>query len=115
MMVAGHTIHPASYQGVAAMPKYVVLVNWTDQGIKDVKDTVQRAEQVSQLVQKHGGQMETLLWTQGRYDLVGFIDLPDDETFAAVGLQIGMVGAVRTESLRAFTADEMSSLLQRLT
>jgi uncharacterized protein with GYD domain len=96
------------------MPKYVVLVNWTDQGIKAVKDTVQRAEQVGQLVQKHGGQME-LFWTQGRYDLVGIMDLPDDETFAAVSLQIGMIGAVRTESLRAFTADEMSAVLQRLT
>jgi uncharacterized protein with GYD domain len=96
------------------MPKYVVLVNWTDQGIKAVKDTVQRAEQVGQLVQKNGGQME-LFWTQGRYDLVGIMDLPDDETFAAVSLQIGMIGAVRTESLRAFTADEMSAVLQRLT
>jgi uncharacterized protein with GYD domain len=70
---------------------------------------------VSQLIQKHGGQMDVLLWTQGRYDLVGIMDLPDDETFAAVGLQVSMMGAVRTESLRAFTADEMSGLLQRLT
>lgn len=96
------------------MPKYVVLVNWTDQGVKGVNETVQRAEQVGQLAQKLGGRMDLLLWTQGRYDLVAVMDMPDDEAFAAVGLQVGMMGAVRTESLRAFTADEMSSILQRL-
>jgi uncharacterized protein with GYD domain len=96
------------------MPKYVVLVNWTDQGLKSVRETVQRAEDVRQLTERFGGTMEQLLWTQGRYDLVGIVDMPDDETFAALGLQIGVMGAVRTESLRAFTADEMSGIIERL-
>lgn len=96
------------------MPKYVVLVNWTDQGMKNVRETVQRAEGVRQLTEQFGGTMDILLWTQGRHDLVAIIDMPDDESFAALGLQIGMAGAVRTESLRAFTADEMNNILERI-
>lgn len=96
------------------MPKYIVLVNWTDQGIRDVKETTRRADSVRQLIERFGGTMDILLWTQGRYDLVGVMDLPDDETFAAVGLQVGLMGAVRTESLRAFTSDEMTGILGRL-
>lgn len=96
------------------MPKYVVLVNWTDQGIKAVKDTTKRAEQASQLAEKLGGRMETLLWTQGRYDLIAIVDMPDDQAFATMGLQLGMIGAVRTERLRAFTAEEMTGILDRL-
>ena len=96
------------------MAKYVVLVNWTDQGVRTVKETTQRAEQVRQLVEQMGGRMETLLWTQGRYDLVGIMEGPDEETVAAIGLRIAGQGAVRTETLRAFDAEEMGRILQRL-
>ena len=96
------------------MAKYVVLVNWTDQGIRNVKETTQRAEQVRQLIEQMGGRMDTILWTQGRYDLVGIIEAPDDETVAAVGLRIGSQGAVRTETLRAFDAEEIGRILQKL-
>ncbi len=96
------------------MAKYVVLVNWTDQGVRSVTETTQRADQVRQMVEQMGGQLETLVWTLGRYDLVGILNAPDDETVAAIGLRIGMQGAVHTETLRAFDADEMSGILQRL-
>lgn len=79
-----------------------------------MKDTVQRAERVRQLAEQLGGGMDLLLWTQGRYDLVGVVDMPNDEAFAALGLQAGTTGSVRAESLRAFTADEMSGILERL-
>ena len=96
------------------MARYVVLVNWTDQGIRNVKDTTQRAEQVRQLVAQMGGNMTTLLWTQGRYDLVAITEAPDDETMAATALAIGATGSVRTEVLRAFDAEEMGQILGRL-
>ena len=96
------------------MPKYVGLISWTDQGIRNVKETTQRAEQVRQLIEQMGGRMDTILWTQGRYDLVGIIEAPDDETVAAVGLRIGSQGAVRTETLRAFDAEEIGRILQKL-
>ena len=96
------------------MAKYVVLVNWTDQGIQSVTETTQRAQHVQQLIEQMGGRMETLLWTLGRYDLVGVIEAPDDQTVAAVGLRIGMQGAVHTETLRAFDAEEMGQILAKL-
>jgi uncharacterized protein with GYD domain len=96
------------------MATYVVLVNWTDQGIRSVTETTQRAQEVTQLVEQMGGRMQTLLWTLGRYDLVGIIEAPDDETVAAVGLRIGMHGSVHTETLRAFDAEKMGQILAKL-
>lgn len=96
------------------MPKYVVLVNWTDQGAKSARETVQRANGVRQLAEQLGGGMDLLLWTQGRYDLVGVMDMPSDEALAVLALQIGASGATRTETLRGFTADEMNGILERL-
>ena len=96
------------------MPRYVILVNWTEQGAQTVTETTKRAEQVTQMVAQMGGRMETLLWTQGRYDLVGIMEAPDEETAAAVGLRVGMKGAVRTETLRAFDAEEMGRILTKV-
>ena len=96
------------------MPRYVVLINWTEQGARNVTETTQRAEQVRQMVEQMGGRMDTLYWTQGRYDLVGVIEAPDEETGAAIGLRAGMAGAVRTESLRAYDAEEMGRILAKL-
>ena len=96
------------------MPQYVTLVNWTDQGVRDVKQTVQRAEQVREQVRQLGGNMHTLYWTQGRYDLIAITEAPDDATVAAISLRIGSTGSVRTEVLRAFDAEEMGSVLAKL-
>jgi uncharacterized protein with GYD domain len=96
------------------MAKYVILVNWTEQGIRDVKSTQERAQHVRQLAQQLGGKIDELLWTLGRYDLVGIAEMPDDETAALMGLRIGGMGSVRTETLRAFTADEMGGIVGRL-
>jgi uncharacterized protein with GYD domain len=96
------------------MAHYVVLVNWTDQGVGQVKDTVQRAEQVKQMIEQAGGRMHTLLWTMGRYDLVAVVEAPDDETASAITLRSAGMGTTRTETLRAFTAEEMSAILGKL-
>ena len=96
------------------MPQYVVLTTWTDQGIRDVKETVRRAEQVREQVRQMGGNMHTLYWTQGRYDLIAITEAPDDATVAAITLGIGASGSVRTEVLRAFDAEEMGSIISKL-
>ena len=96
------------------MPQYIVLANWTEQGIRQVKDTVQRGEQFKQLVQQAGGTVHGVFWTQGRYDITARIEVADDETMTAIALRLGMGGNVRTETLRAFTADEMQSILAKL-
>jgi len=95
------------------MPLYVALVNFTDQGIKNYRDTVRRAEDYRGLVEQHGGQVRQLLWTLGQYDLVVVTELPDDETATAVVLQTVAAGNVRTTTLKAFDAEQMSAILQR--
>jgi uncharacterized protein with GYD domain len=96
------------------MPTYVSLINWTDQGIRNVKDTAQRAGAAEELAQKHGASLERVYWTVGSYDLVGILEAPDDESVTAFLLELGSLGNVRTTTLRAYDRDEMSSILGRL-
>jgi uncharacterized protein with GYD domain len=95
------------------MPTYVALTNFTDQGIKNVRDTVRRAEDARGLIEQHGGQLRQLLWTLGEYDQIVVVDFPDDETATAVLLQIGSLGNVRTTTMKAFDAEQMSAIIQR--
>ena len=95
------------------MAKYVVLVNWTEKGIANASATVERSERVRQMAEKLGGGVDMFLWTLGRYDIIAIADLPDDEAMASLGIQIGALGTVRTETLRAFTAEELGPILQR--
>ena len=96
------------------MPTYVALLRWTDQGIRNVTETTDRAEQAGQLAERMGGRLVTLVWTQGAYDLVAIVEMPDDETMAAFVLASGVRGGVRSETLRAFSAEEMQGILQKL-
>jgi uncharacterized protein with GYD domain len=95
------------------MPTYVALVNFTDQGIKTFRDTVHRAEDYRGLVEKNGGRVRQLLWTLGQYDLVVVTDFPDDETATAVVLQTVAAGNIRTTTMKAFDAEQMSAIVQR--
>ncbi len=96
------------------MPSYVALINWTDQGIRSVRDTLQRADRADQLGQKYGVRMERLYWTVGPYDLVSIIEAPDEESVSAFALELGASGSVRTNLLRAYEREEMSRIVERL-
>jgi uncharacterized protein with GYD domain len=96
------------------MPTYVVLMNWTDQGIRNVRDTVNRREQADALAQKHGATLEQVYWTVGPYDIVSVLEAPDDESVTAVLLELGTAGNLRTTTLRAYDREQMSGILQRL-
>lgn len=96
------------------MASYVVLVNFTDQGIRTVKDTVKRADTVSELAGKFGVKAKEFLWTLGSYDLVCQFEAPDDASVTAFGLAIAAAGNVRTQTLRAFSKAEMSQILTKL-
>lgn len=93
------------------MPTYVSLIHWTDQGIKNYKDTTSRAGDFIKLVESEGGRVRELLWTVGEYDLVAVADFPDDETGTAALLQVGSLGSVRSNTMRAFSADEMTTII----
>ncbi len=96
------------------MPTYVTLMNWTDQGIRSVNNTVQRRDQADALAQKHGATIEQVYWTVGPYDLVTVIQAPDDESATAMLLELGSAGNLRTLTLRAYDRDEMSGIVGRI-
>jgi uncharacterized protein with GYD domain len=95
------------------MTTYVSLINWTEQGIRNFRDTSQRAEEFTKLVESSGGTVRELLWTVGEYDIVCVADFPDDEAGVAALLQVGSAGNVRSNTLRAFSAQEMASIIGR--
>ena len=96
------------------MATYVVLMNWTDQGIRTVKESVHRRDQADALAQKHGARIEQVYWTVGPYDLVCMLEAPDDESATAMLLELGSAGNLRTTTLRAYDREEMSGIVQRL-
>jgi uncharacterized protein with GYD domain len=96
------------------MPTYVALMNWTDQGIRSAKDTVQRRDQADALAQKHGASIEQVYWTVGPYDIVTIVEAPDDESATAMLLELGSAGNLRTTTLRAYDREEMSEIIGRL-
>ena len=96
------------------MPTYVTLMNWTDQGIRTVRDTVDRSEQADALAEKHGARIEQVYWTMGHYDAVEILEAPDDETASAFILDLTSAGNLRTATLRAYDHDQMQAIIQRL-
>jgi len=96
------------------MPTYVVLVNWTDQGIRSVKETIERTDTGAEIAKKHGMEFKQAYWTVGPYDMVAVFTAPDDEAMSAHLLEIGSLGNVRTTTLRAYDEEEMSGILERL-
>src|SRR5829696_3900621 len=96
------------------MPTYVVLINFTDQGIRNVKQTIERTDSGGEIAEKHGLKLEQAYWTVGAYDMVAVFEAPNDEAISAHLLEIGSLGNVRTTTLRAYDEEEMSGLLRRL-
>ncbi len=95
------------------MPKYVVLYRFTAEGAKNIRDTVKRARQTREQTEKRGFKVQTLLWTQGPYDLVSVIDAPSEE--AMMGAMANVVGAgnVSSTTMRAFDDKEMETILKQ--
>ena len=95
------------------MPTYVSLINWTDQGIENFRETAHRAEDYAKLVESAGGTVRELLWTTGEYDIVSISDFPDDEAAAAALLKVGSAGSIRSSTMRAFGSEEMTGIIRR--
>jgi uncharacterized protein with GYD domain len=95
------------------MATYVVLINWTEQGVRNFKDSVDRYEAAQNQFEGMGVRFTDTYWTLGGHDIVGILDAPDDETLAAALLTLASQGNVRTSSLRAFSADEMKSVIAK--
>ena len=96
------------------MATYIVLANFTDQGIRNVKETTKRADAVREMAKKFGVNVIGFFWTLGNYDVVARFEAPDDASMTAFGLSIGAAGNVRTQTLRAFSEEEMNGILSKM-
>ena len=95
------------------MATYLSLINWTDKGVANFKDTVDRYEAARDAMSAHGVTFKDVYWTVGPYDLVTIVEAPDDETATAALLSIAAQGNLRSTTLRAFGPDEMRSVIAR--
>ena len=95
------------------MPHYISLVNWTDQGIKNIRESPKRADAVTALGNKLGARMQ-LFYTMGDYDLVAITEAPTDEVAMQLLLEIGRLGNVRTKTLKAWTPAEATKVIAKL-
>ena len=96
------------------MAMYVVLANFTDQGVRNVKDTVKRAESFRELAKSSGATVKDIYWTLGQYDIVATVDAPDDMVITALGLTLAKAGNVRTQTLRAFSPADMGAIVSKV-
>ena len=92
------------------MPKYIALLRWTNDGIKNVSQSSSRLDSAKALLTAAGGQFESLYMTLGDYDMIAILSAPDDATVARFALSVGAQGSVRTKTLRAFGEDEYRDL-----
>jgi uncharacterized protein with GYD domain len=96
------------------MPTYIVLGHFTEQGIRNVKESPKREEAFRTLCEKAGGQVKDVYRTMGRYDIAAVINAPDDVAMSAIAYSLGSAGNVRTETLRAFTRQETDAALAKM-
>jgi len=96
------------------MPTYVVLANWTDQGIRTVKESPQRLDATRKAIEAAGGKLLGFYLTMGKYDEVLIVEGPSDEVAAAMALSSGSQGNVRTETLKAFPEAEYRKIIANI-
>jgi uncharacterized protein with GYD domain len=96
------------------MPTYVALVNFTDQGIRQIKQTTERAKGLINAAANLGVKVKEIYWTMGAYDALFIADAPDDEAVTGLALSLGTLGNIRTQTMRAYNAEEMTKILARL-
>jgi uncharacterized protein with GYD domain len=96
------------------MTTYIVLVNWTDQGVRQIKESPRRLDAAKKLLNDMGGRFNTVFLTMGEYDLVITYEAPDDAIAARFTLQLGMLGNVRTKTLKAFPESAYREIIASL-
>ena len=97
------------------MPSYIMLANFTDQGIRNIKDSTKRAEAFKELAKSSGVAVKELYWTLGQYDIIAIAEAPDDLVVAALGLSLGKSGNVRSQTLRAFSQSDIAAIMAKVT
>lgn len=96
------------------MAIFVVLGHFSDQGIRNIKDSTKRSDAFREQAQRLGGSVKEIFWTMGRYDIVAIVEAPDEKAITTLGLSVGKLGNVRTETLRAFNKADMDAILSKV-
>lgn len=97
------------------MPTYIIQSQWTDQGIRSVKESAKRLEIGKKKLKEMGGEIKAFYMTTGPYDMLAVLEVPNDEVLAAHLLWLGSQGNLRTQTVRAFTEEEHRKIVDRLT
>ncbi|MDD5218608.1 MAG: GYD domain-containing protein [Candidatus Omnitrophica bacterium] len=96
------------------MASYVVLSGFTEQGIRTVKETAKRANKFRETAKEMGATIKEIYWTLGRYDVVVILEAADDETVARLMMKMGALGNLKSETLRAFSEEEIGGIVSRI-
>lgn len=96
------------------MPTYVILANFTDKGIQEAKDTIDRANKFKEMAKKAGCSVKDMYWTLGDTDTLNIVEAPNDETLTALLLSVARKGFVKTRTMRAFTPADMAAILAKV-
>jgi uncharacterized protein with GYD domain len=95
------------------MARFVVLIDWTEQGVSKFQESVDRYEAAQGQFEAMGVSFQDIYWTLGTHDIVSVVEAPDGETLAAALLKLASAGNLRTTTLRAFNAEEMRGIIQK--
>ena len=95
------------------MGTFITLINFTDQGIRNIKESPNRQAAAAKLAESMGGSMKAAYWTVGKYDMVVVFEGPE-EALAAMMYKVGSLGNIRSNTMRAFTPDEMQKILAKI-
>jgi uncharacterized protein with GYD domain len=96
------------------MANYVSLIQYTGQGMANIKDTLKRHKAAVAEGEKMGVKITNIFWTMGAYDLVVVFDAPNDAAISAFSLKIGSLGNVKSHTMRAFRREEMESIVAKI-
>ena len=96
------------------MPTYIILINFTDQGVRNVKESPKRLDAAKKLLKSMGGEFKQFYLTMGAYDLATIVEAPNDEAIAKFALVVGSLGNIRTTTLKAFPEDEYRKIIAAL-
>ena len=96
------------------MPHYILLINWTEQGISKIKESADRYNSFKDSLERAGGKLIGGYYTFGKYDVVIIIEAPNDETVMSIMLKVGSAGNVRTRTVKAFPADQGIKIIKDL-
>ena len=96
------------------MAMYVSLIQFTDQGIRNIKKTIKRGDAAMAEAEKMGVKIVEEFWTMGTYDVVVVVEAPNDETMSAFMLKVGSLGNVKSHTMRAFRQEEMAGVLAKI-